>query len=230
MKKNGFVWAFVLFALSVTAQSKKNFEGSILYSFEVSGGGEEMEMAKAFMPTGYLFKIKGDNSRMSMQGGMMAAMMGDVVVNAAKEQVYMLNDANKSAMLMPKDDTKANEDASNYSVEKGSDKRKIAGYDCEHFLVKSKTGEQLAEYWVTNDIAVKTPKGKAASTSPIGQGNSFGIEGFPLRVQMNQMGMLITMEAKEVKKEKLSMDLFEVPKGYTISDFNPAMFQMGGDE
>ncbi|MBA4303271.1 MAG: hypothetical protein C0424_03490 [Sphingobacteriaceae bacterium] len=230
MKKTLFAWTLVFLTSLAFAQSKKNFEGTILFSFEVSGGGQEMEMAKAFMPTGYVFKIKGENSRMSIQGGMMAAMMGDVVVNAAKDQVYMVNDANKSAMLMPKEEGKAADEAGKYDVQKGADKRSIAGFSCEHYVVKSKEGELLAEYWVTDEIAIKAPKGKSSASSPIGQSGSYGISGFPLRVQMSQMGMLITMEAKEVKKEKLANSLFEVPKDYTLSDFNPAMFQMGGDE
>lgn len=229
MKNIFLALAILLFTTVATAQSKKHFEGTVAFSFEVSGGGQEMEMAKAFMPTGYLFKIKGDNSRMTVQGGMMAAMMGDLVVNTAKEQVYMLNDANKSAMLMPKDEGKAITESSKYEVEAGTDKRSIAGFECNHFVVKSKEGEQIAEYWVTDDISVKAPKGKGSGNSPVGQASAYGISGFPLRVQMNQMGMLITMEAKEVKREKLASSLFEVPKGYTVSEFNPAMFQMGGE-
>lgn len=223
--------AIVLLFVSTLAesQSKKNFEGTVLFSFEISGGGQEMEMAKSFMPTGYLFKIKGENSRTSIQGGMMAAMMGDVIVNATSDEVYMVNDANKTAMRMPKEENKEAVDASKYDVQKGDDQRTIAGFTCEQFIVRSKEGELLAEYWVTDAISIKTTRGKAAN-SPISQSNSFGISGFPLRVMMNQMGMLVTMEAKEVKKEKLPADLFEIPKGYTVSDFNPAMFQMGGDE
>jgi len=228
--KNLFLAALcLLLSVGSRAQSMKNFEGTILFSFEMSGGGPEIEMAKSLMPTGYVFKIKGENSRMSIQGGMMAAMMGDVVVNASKDQTYMLNDANKSAMLMPKDESKMADEASKYDVQKGADLRKIAGFDCQHYIVKTKEGELVAEYWVTDEIGIKAAKGKASKSSPIGQGSSFGISGFPLRVQMNQMGMLVTMEAKEVKKEKLSASLFEVPKDYTISDFNPAMFQMGGE-
>lgn len=219
----------LLLSVVASAQSKKSFEGSILFSFEMSGGGQEMEMAKSLMPTGYLFRIKGENSRMSIQGGMMAAMMGDIVVNAANDQTYMLNDANKSAMLMPKEDAKGTDEAAKYDVQKGGDAKTIAGFECEHYIVKSLEGELVAEYWVTDKISIKAAKGKASKSSPIGQGSTYGIAGFPLRVQMNQMGMLVTMEAKEVKQEKLASSLFEVPKGYTVSEFNPAMFQMGGE-
>lgn len=229
MKKLLFFLLLAVTTVASMAQSKKNFEGTIQFSFEVSGGGEEMEMAKAFMPTGYLFRIKGENVRMTMQGGMMAAMMGDIVVNAAKEQTYMINDAGKSAMMMPKDESKAAEPSDKFDVQEGKEAKTIAGMACKHYIVKTKAGELVGEYWMTDELQVKVPKSKTAGNI-LTQGNNFGVKGFPLRVLMNQQGMQITMEAKELKAEKLSADLFEIPKGYTVSDFNPAMFQMGGDE
>ncbi len=229
MKKMLLLLLFVATTIAAQAQAKKNFEGTVQFSFEVSGGGEEMEMAKAFMPTGYFFRIKGENVRMSMQGGMMAAMMGDIVVNAGKEQTFMLNEASKSAMLMPKEENKNASSAADFVVETGADNRVIAGMACNHFLVKTKEGATIAEYWVTKELQVKVPKSKAGGNM-LTQGGAYGIEGFPLRVLMMQQGMQIVMEAKEVKAEKLESSLFEIPKGFTVSDFNPAMFQMGGDE
>lgn len=229
MKKVLLSLLLVMSVMAVGAQSKKNFEGSILFSFEVSGGGEEMEMAKAFMPTGYLFRIKGENVRMTMQGGMMAAMMGDILVIAAKEQTYMINDAGKSAMLMPKEENKQADNAGKFDIQEGADPRTLSGMPCKHYIVKTKEGELVGEYWVTDELQVKVPKSKSAGNI-LTQGNTYGIQGFPLRVAMNQQGMQIVMEAKELKPEKLAASLFEVPKGYTVSDFNPAMFQMGGDE
>lgn len=229
MKKLLLSSLLLLVVLAVQAQSKKNFEGSILFSFEVSGGGEEMEMAKAFMPTGYLFRIKGENVRMTMQGGMMAAMMGDILVIAAKEQTYMINDAGKSAMLMPKEENKTPENADKFDVQEGTDPRTVSGMACKHYVVKTKEGQLIGEYWVTDELQVKVPKSKSAGNM-LTQGNAYGIKGFPMRVAMSQQGMQIVMEAKELKSEKLSASLFEVPKDYTVSDFNPAMFQMGGDE
>lgn len=229
MKKMLLSLLLAFSAFTIQAQSTKNFEGSIVFSFEISGGGEELEMAKAFMPTGYLFRVKGENVRMTMQGGMMSAMMGDILVIAAKEQTYMVNDASKSAMLMPKEENKQADNADKFDVEEGADARTVVGMPCKHFIVRSKDGELIGEYWVTDAFQVKVPKSKSAGNI-LTQGSNFGVKGFPLRVVMNQQGMQIVMEAKEVKAEKLSSSLFEVPKGYTVSDFNPAMFQMGGDE
>jgi hypothetical protein len=218
--------ALALFAGSTMAQSKKYFEGTIQFSFDFSGGGPEMEMAKAFMPTGYTFQVKGDNVRMRMNGGM-GAMMGDMVVNGNKNKSFFLNDANKTAMTLPESKEEETPDAASFEVKKGTDERVIAGYKTQHYLITTREGEfSEMEFWVTDEIYMKPPQGKQGS--PIGQASMYGIKGFPLRLVMASAGATVTMEVQSVKKEKLADSLFDIPKSYTTSVFNPAAMPMGG--
>ena len=41
-----------------------------------------------------------------------------------------------------------------------------------------------------------------------------GLKGYPLEYTINAQGMLMTLAAKTVSKEKVSKKLFEIPEGY----------------
>lgn len=219
----------VLLSFSLSAQSKKYFEGSIFFSFDVSGGGEELEMSKAFLPNGYKFRVKGEKIRMRMEGGMVAAMIGDIIFDGDNDQQFMLNEANKTVTLMPAEKEQEPKVPEGYRVARGNADKEIAGYQTKHYVVKNDNNlSELMEFWVTEELSFRIPKGK--NTSPLGAGFGYGIKGFPLKLVMEQAGMTITMEAKRITAEKLSNQIFEIPKDYKKSDFNPAMFDFGGEK
>ncbi|MFN3529964.1 MAG: DUF4412 domain-containing protein [Bacteroidia bacterium] len=216
-------------SITLWGQSNKHFEGSIFFSFDVTGGGEELELSRAFLPHGYKLQVKGEKVRMRMEGGMVAAMFGDIVFDGSTNLQFMLNDANKTVTMMPAEKAQEAKIPEGIKVERGSNDKEIAGYQTQHYLVKNdnKPGE-LMEFWVTEALNFRAPKGN--NSSPLGAGYGYGIKGFPLQLVMEQAGMTITMEAKSVKQEKLADQIFEIPNDYKKSEFNPAMFNFGGDE
>lgn len=225
-KSTILVGLLLLLSSVVPAQSKKVFEGSIAFNFKLEGGGAEMEVAQAFMPTGYIFKIKGESLRMTMQGGM-SAMASDLVVNAKTKEQYMLMEATMSAMRIPVDDeASAQSEQASFTVSEGGDTRKIQGYLCQHYIVhlKDQPGTTI-EMWLTEEIKLKIPR--KSNSSPLSQVGKYGLSGFPLRMVIDQAGMLVSMEAVEIKVEKLADSLFEVPGGYTITEYSPDAMDEG---
>lgn len=219
----------LLFSSLVYAQSKKGLEGSIIFNFQATGGGPEFETARLFMPTGYVFKVKGASMRMSMQGGMVAAMVGDLIVNAKTNEQYMVMPATKTAMRLPQDEAiKPGAGQADFAVTEGGDARKIQGYDCFHYIIelKDQPGASI-ELWLTEEIQLKIPR--KSNTSPLAQVGKYGLNGFPLRMLMLQEGIQVSIEAIEIVREPLDDRLFEVPKGYTVTDFNRESLDMGAD-
>jgi hypothetical protein len=214
---------FLFFAgLAIGSVEAQQFEGRIVFGISVEGKGAD-QMA-AFMPTSYEYLMADGNMRMKMNGGMSAAMMGDVVVLGEEEKVYMVKDADKTAYLMPSDDEEEN-DVSDTQVEKMNETAEIAGYTCEKYKVTMKTesppGNTTQFMWVTKDLKVGRPKGAEKSN-----GSLFvaGVEGFPMKVETKTMGMTMIMTVEEVEKKSVPASTFEIPSDYEVKDFNPAMF------
>ncbi len=222
---------YFLFSLQLFAQNKKNFEGTVSFDVNISGGGSEMEMAKAFMPSGYVYSIKGENVHLKTVGGM-TQMMGTIVFNEKLNQSFMVNDAQKMVFVF-KEETAA-ETGEHVDkvpqIKKGTEPRQIAGYNCEHYIISLPEEEGgITEIWVSEELKIKMPQGSSRGL-PVNEQIAQAIKGFPLAMRVDAQGLLIHMEAKEVKREKINDSLFEMPKGYVVKDFDPAMFSPGGVE
>lgn len=115
------------------------------------------------------------------------------------------------------------------SLEKLSDRRTIAGYNCEHYVITlthSFDGKIASvatyNYWVAPDL--RDPS-RAASDSFAPQEKGFGSEysrvsremegkGLPLAWTMTAPGIETSNEAIEVKKGSIDPSVFSVPAGY----------------
>ena len=78
-----------LMLFSIPAFSQNSFEGKIVYSITMEG--EQAEETAAVMPQSYEYIFKGKNLKMKMNGGMMAAMMGEFIVDGENQTTYMIN-------------------------------------------------------------------------------------------------------------------------------------------
>jgi len=115
------------------------------------------------------------------------------------------------------------------SLEKLSDRRTIAGYNCEHYVITlthSFDGKVASvatyNYWVAPDL--RDPS-RAASDSFAPREKGFGSEysrvsremegkGLPLAWTMTAPGIETSNEAIEVKKGSIDPSVFSVPAGY----------------
>lgn len=225
--KNTFLCLLALMVLSAPAFAQDSFEGKIIYSIKVLG--ENADQMAAFMPENYEFAFKGTNLKFKMNGGMTAAMMGDFIVDGAKETAYMVKHNEQTAYLMPTEEEGETAETPAPKVTKEDETITIAGYECQKYSVVADmgNGQETTQYmWVTKDIKVEKPKN---SKKMSGGGSLFteGIEGFPLKVMSETMGMTMIMTATTVDESTIDISEFAIPDNYEIKEFDPNSLFMG---
>jgi hypothetical protein len=105
--------------------------------------------------------------------------------------------------------------------------KEIAGYKCKKYNMTT-MGEK-SEYWLSKDVAgykefkamtakfekklQKNPK--LWKTSVMGMASQ--LDGFPVKMVMNVMGMTTTSTLERIEAKSLPKALFKVPKEYTLT-------------
>jgi hypothetical protein len=121
---------------------------------------------------------------------------------------------------------------SEVSVKKVEGTRKIAGYDCDHYLL-SMGDDMKFDIWSAPDLKAPTQyydasKAPYAAMGPLGMRfekmfeEMKKIKGFPLSTGINTKVMMIKIdtlvEATEVKKDPIPPTAFDPPAGYKKKD------------
>ena len=212
-------------ALSTSAFAQKAFEGKIVFGIKVMG--ENADQMAAFMPESYEYRIKGNNMLFKINGGMTAAILGEILVNGEEETTYMLKADEQVAYKMLSSEADETESVAP-NVTKQDEVIDIMGYKCQKYQVKvtDEEGVEATQYmWCTDEIVFKRP----SDTKAMGGGNLFmeGVGGFPLKIMTETMGMTMVMTAIEISPKTLSDSDFAVPSNYEIKDFDPQSL-MGG--
>ena len=159
-----------------------------------------------------------------------------VIINEKKKEYYetSLQDL-AAAMQKLQDQMKGSPMAGMFgkvedvTVVKGSEPKKIAGYDTEHWVMSM--GDALRfDVWAAPALEVPTQyyearKSVYAAMGPMGPRFQKMVEemrkvkGFPLATRISAKMMMVKMdtltEATEVKKGPIPASAFEVPAGYT---------------
>ncbi len=186
---------------------------------------EQMEQAlkmmentdfSSMMPTGMLVKIKGKKSLTKVEGGI----TGDMeMLNTGDGKNYTINRKEKTYQMEEIGDEGYDFEDSETTVTKTSETKKILGYTCTKYILKSEeNGQTLEQYiWATNEIKDlnftdfldqrKEAKGQMMVDFK-------KIDGVPLRMEMGAQGVKMIMEATEVKRGGVSNADFEIPAGF----------------
>lgn len=221
--------ALLIAGMGTSLQAQGSFEGTI--EFNIAIEGENADQMAGFMPESYIYKIKGPKVKFSMNGGMMAAMMGDFVFDSQSKEGYMIQHSSSTAYRLNSEEMEADAAAENITpeVQATDETATIAGYACKKYIVTVSTpqGATTQEVWATTDIDVPRPESQGVSGG-FGQVFIDGLEGFPLKVvtEIPMMGKMI-MEAGSVTEEAINNDEFAVPAAYKVEDFDPSQFGMG---
>jgi hypothetical protein len=211
---------FVALLCAGFATAQSGFEGVITYQIKVTG--ENADQMAAFMPTSYEYKVSGSNLKFKMVGGMTAAIMGDIVINGKTNEVYMVKANEKTAYLFPENDAE-DADTPKPKIEKQNETSEIVGYTCQKYKVttRGEDGADMVQYmWITDQIKISKPADRKNS------GGIFveGMDGFPLKIQSETMGMNMVMTVSEVNKKAIPASEFQIPSDYEVKDFDPNMF------
>jgi len=210
-----------LLSINVMAQT---FSGTITYDFKVSG--PMADQVKGMMQEKQIVKIKGNNMRQSMKGGMMAQMMGDIIFLGDKKEAYILQPSEKKALKMSTDEMK--DEGPKPKVTKLNEVVDIAGYKCQKYSIEIENDQlgTLTEYvWATKDIQVNNPKAGMKTNNSI---TMEGVDGVVLKMVTDMNGMFtLTMIATQVQKGDIPDSEFTLPKDYKIEKFDPSSFGFG---
>lgn len=206
----------LLLVLAVSFASAQTFIGKITYDIDYELP-EAMESQRAMLPSEMIMYIGKQNTRIEQK-----TMMGDqIVISNTKEKTAVLLMNMMGQKMAIKMDNKDAQEAPKPVIEYVSGIKNIAGYSCKKAIVKStdESGEeQSLEVYYTEEIPAE-----ANDKLP-------GLKGFPLEYGMNTQGMLMTLTAKEISKEKIAKQLFEIPEGYETMTMEDFMKSMGGGQ
>lgn len=183
---------------------------------------EQMEQAlkmmesadfSSLMPTGMLVKIKGKKSLTKIEGGITSDME---MLNIGDGKNYTINRKEKTYQVDEIGDEGYDYEDPETTVTKTSETKKILGYTCTKYILKTEgNGQTIEQYiWATTEIKDLNlgdlmDQGKGQMTVDFKK-----IDGVPLRMEMGAQGMRMTMEATEVKRGGVSNSDFEIPAGF----------------
>jgi hypothetical protein len=202
------VAALIALLLSFGIARAETFEGIVNARIGTGEGGRPPVEAQYSMREGKL--------RMEVQAhGATEGARSIVIMDPMAKTGYILMPAQKMYMAMPVMSHTGAEER-NPEIVKTGRKEKIAGYDCEHWTIKDKTGDF--------DACVAT--GLAAFPSGMGRDAGWSNalrdhQGFPLKVA--RAGGATIMEVTKIEKKKLDAALFTVPADYTKRDMPSGM-------
>src|SRR6478736_1677372 len=175
-------------------------------------GQQSGDMMSNVMPKGMIVKLKGGNSLVTMDGGMMS---GDFLHTGDKS--VRLDRANKTYSVMPSGDGKGMENQQKPTVTKTSETTKIVGYTCTKYIVTTNQhGQtQVTNMWTTTDIKDVDLKALAKQRSGRGQSMFYeGVDGVPLKIESSSKEGNMVMEVTEIKRESLNASDFAIPSDY----------------
>ncbi|WP_250432891.1 DUF4412 domain-containing protein [Hanstruepera flava] len=211
MKKLIFV---LVLALNVTVFAQEKLtEGVVTSKQTMSSDNEQVQaqlaMVGEIVSTTY---FKGNKTRTEtfnlMTGNSTSIMDGD-----SNEMMVAMDNQMVGKKYVVKSIDPENEDMKDVKIEKGDETKEILGYTCQEYnLTTTKDGTE-----VQMDIYV-TDKISAMSNQVTQLGAK--LPGYPMYMEMNVsqmgMGMKITSEVTEIKKESVSDDKFDMtpPEGY----------------
>ncbi|HZY81761.1 MAG TPA: DUF4412 domain-containing protein [Cyclobacteriaceae bacterium] len=169
----------------------------------------------AMLPTAIITKVKGMNSKTTIEGGLMDKT--EVIRYGDKDEAYTINHNAKTFTLMPKNEPESQHKP---KVTKTSETAKIMNYNCTKYIIENTTNDGktvTTNYWTTTEV--KGVDFRSVAKKLMGNDPSFAfpdIPGAPMKIEtaLPQMGT-ITVETVEIKKGSIAESEFKIPSGYT---------------
>jgi hypothetical protein len=190
-----FALAIVLGALAPALAAAQSFEGVVTAKIHADAGREPMEMH---------YMLRQGVLRMEMGRGEAGSV---VIADSAKKTSYLLMPSRRMYMAMPV--TAGPAEQKSPEIVRTGRKEKIAGHECEHWLVKDPSGDL--------DACVATGLGTFSTAASMGRESAWSgalreQQGFPLKVA-RASGPTI-MEVTKIESKRLDAALFTPPADY----------------
>ena len=212
--------ALVIFLACFGAEAQKggNFEGTIEMNMDLKG--MNADALKGMLPDKITYKLKGNKARVRM----LNSSITDLLVLPDKKQAYSINHDEKTAMQF---DSKMFDVNLKSKIDKKSlpkitattETETIAGYKCKKYIMEitePSTGMKLmSSVWAAKDLKAEMPDIKGVNLL-----NAKGVDGFPMKIEMNVLLYSLEMAVVSVKKEKIPASEFTLPESYLVKPFN----------
>jgi len=217
----------------VTVNAQKTMRGTVEYTYTVQG--DESGMMAGMLPE-RMVVVYGDDAMLTyMEGGMMASMMGKIIVNNGES--YIIKDDSKTIYEMSEEDMKNAEEQQKEQMGKAEkiegQTKDIKGYPCQLYEVEVNQNGQTAKQkiWVTEKLKAPEIQGSGASAMNQGLMSNMNVPGFPMEVEVDipQANMTMVLSVNEISMEKPDPAMFKKPKDYEVKPFSEMMNMMGGN-
>lgn len=204
-----------------TMLMSQSFEGVIKFSMDYKG--DQADLVKQQMPSSTTITIKGNNTKVVTNGGMLASMLGDVINKGDEKTSYFVQAANKTVYKVKNEELKNDkkDDNDGPKVTKENSTAKILGYTCQKYKVETKSGTNYV--WATKDIDIGNVEFR-------GKVSYKGVEGVVMKQEMNitdqGMTFVITMTMVSFEKKSVADSEFTFPAEYTVKEEVPGLLKM----
>ncbi|MFN3939179.1 MAG: DUF4412 domain-containing protein [Chitinophagales bacterium] len=215
IKKVFFITAVLAVFHTTYTFSQKTFQGILTYKISISGG--MAEMMAGMLPEKYIFEVLKNDYLLYMQGGMAADMMGKILYLDKSGIGYIIKDNEQTVYTLDM----GTEQLPITEVIATDETMEILDLMCKKFLVHSNVDGITATQTVWATDAYKLPAVK--NSNGVNMASSFyfeGINGLPMRTEMEVEGMNIAMEISDMQLKKLPKSDFKIPAGYAIKPFD----------
>ncbi len=177
-------------------------------------GGAAPDLS-SLVPTGFSVKVKEGNTLTTMEGG---AMQMEVLFLKEQDKTVRLDRKNKTFSVLTGASSSRQANALSVSVTKTNETAKILGYTCTKYIAEVTENEETVNqiYWTTTEIKDLDIK-SLTKQRMVGGGQPLfydGIEGVPLKIEMNVQEAKIVMEIADIKREALNMADFTLPADF----------------
>lgn len=200
----------ISFLISCLSSQAQNFTGKIV--FGVSIEGDSSGLAEVFMPTSLEYSFGKSKMGLSITGGMAETLFGNILIDTKKEQIYSID---HQALSITEHINDLPETVKKITITKEADIDNILGYSCQKYKgVSVQNNQTILYWWVTEKFELpKTASKFDMMGFPVF--NLPDVDGLVLRMVMESEGIIIKVEATELRNESVPDSEFSLPKNYT---------------
>jgi hypothetical protein len=192
--------------------SQNTFEGVVKFKTEITGKNPVMV---GMMPDSFIFLFKNKDSKIILQGGIVSAMMGDIISKGDSNVSFMLNSADKIAYRFDKDKF---EKKITVDIEETGKTKNILNKKCTLFRISydTKDGNVVTDIWMTDELDVSFPR-----NNPMGKYFVYAeLLGFPLliesKIKYQSSEFDVILSAVKIIERPVPSGEFVIPKNYKI--------------
>lgn len=167
------------------------------------------------MPDSFIFLFKDKDSKIMLQGGIVSAMMGDIISKGDSNISFMLDYSEKIAYRF---DPYKYDKSIIVDVEETGKIKKILGRKCTLFRISydNKDGNVVTDLWMTDELPVTI-----ARNNPMGKYFVISdLKGFPLliesKIKYQSTEFDIVISAVKIIERPIPANEFMIPEDFKI--------------